>query len=165
MKGVIKMSLTKRETEFCRYYTACRHTREAAARAGFAFPERSGMRLMARDAIRQEIERLSQQERGTASAIDGLKRIAFGSVTDAVRLVLSPEPSELESLDLFMVSEIKRTDKGGMEIKFFDRIKALQTLLEAGEEGGDSDTSQFVDAIYKGASAINGAAWSENDDF
>ena len=120
---------------------------------------------MARDAIRQEIERLSQQERGTASAIDGLKRIAFGSVTDAVRLVLSPEPSELESLDLFMVSEIKRTDKGGMEIKFFDRIKALQTLLEAGEEGGDSDTSQFVDAIYKGASAINGAAWSENDDF
>lgn len=159
------MSLTKRETEFCRYYVACRNSREAAARAGFAFPERSGMRLMARETVRQEIQRLSEQGRGTVSATDGLKRIAFGSVTDAVRLILSSEPQDLESIDLFMVSEIKRTDKGAMEIKFFDRIKALQTLLEAGEGVADNGTSQFVDAIYKGASAINGAAWSESDEF
>lgn len=158
------MSLTKRETEFCRYFCQCRNSREAAARAGFAFPERSGLRLLGREAVKAEIDRLSSEARTNVSAADGLRRIAFGSVTDAVRLIFSPEPLDPESLDLFMVSEIKRTDKG-IEIKFFDRIKALEALLSAGDESGGHDTSQFVDAIFKGASAISGTNWSESDEF
>ena len=157
------MSLTKRENEFCRYYASCRNGREAAARAGFAFPERSGLRLLDKESIKTEIERLTEAAKGNTSAVDGLKRLAFGSVTDAVRLILSDEPLDIESLDLYSVSEIKRTDKG-TEIKFYDRIKALEALLEAGEGPTDNEGAGFVDAIFKGASAISGGSWSDSDE-
>lgn len=155
VKGVFKMSLTKKEIEFCRYFAICRDARESAAKAGFAFPERSGMRLLAKDSIISEIERISQKNTTVTSAVDGLKRIAFGSVADAVRLILEPEAVDTEKLDLFMVSELKCTDKC-IEIKFFDRIKALTALLDVSSMSEDNTTSQFVDAIFKGASAIEG---------
>ena len=85
------MSLNKRETDFCRFFVACRNSREAAAKAGFAFPERSGIRLLDKQAVIDEIDRLSEQVRTAVSAVDGLKRIAFGSVADAVKLVKSLE--------------------------------------------------------------------------
>lgn len=155
VKGVFKMSLTKKEIEFCRYFAICRDARESAAKAGFAFPERSGMRLLARDEVISEIERISQKNTTVTSAVDGLKRIAFGSVADAVRLILEPEAVDTEKLDLFMVSELKCTDKC-IEIKFYDRIKALTALLEVSTMSDDNTTSQFVEAIFKGASAIEG---------
>lgn len=157
------MSLNKRETEFCRFFVTCRDGREAAAKAGFAFPERSGMRLLGKQAILSEIDRLSQQVKTAASAVDGLRRIAFGSVTDAIKLVLGEEPLELEELDLFMVSEIKKTDKG-VEIKFYDRIKALSELLSVSEGGEYKGTSQFVEAIFKGAEAIGDLGRSVSDE-
>ena len=54
-----------------------------------------------------------------------------------------------------MVSELKCTDKC-IEIKFYDRIKALTALLEVSTMSDDNTTSQFVEAIFKGASAIEG---------
>ena len=44
----------------------------------------------------------------------GIERLAFGNAGNA--------------LDLFCVSELKSTDKG-IEVKFFDRLKALEALL------------------------------------
>lgn len=155
VKGVFKMSLTKKEIEFCSYFAICRDARESAAKAGFAFPERSGMRLLAKESVISEIERFSQKSTTITSAVDGLKRIAFGSVADAVRLILEPEAVDTEKLDLFMVSELKCTDKC-IEIKFYDRIKALTALLEVSAVSEENNTSQFVDAIFKGASAIEG---------
>lgn len=157
------MSLTKREKEFCGYYATCRNGREAAARAGFAFPEHSGMRLLDRECIRLEIERLMKEKQGFMTAADGLRRIAFGSVVDAVRLVLGEPALDPELLDLFMVSEIKRTEKG-VELKFFDRIKALEALADVDSESCGADTSQFVEAIFKGASAI-GKDRGDEDEF
>ena len=149
------MSLTKKETEFCRYFCMCRNAREAAAKAGFAFPERSGMRLLSREAIRSEIQHISGYGNQLSSAADGLRRIAFGSIADAVRLVIEQDTTALESLDLFMVSEIKRTDKG-MELKFYDRIKALEALSEVGGMNNDKGSVPFIEAIFKGAEAIEG---------
>ena len=157
------MSLNKREMEFCRFFVICRDSREAAAKAGFAFPERSGMRLLGKQAVLTEIDRLSEQVKTAASAVDGLRRIAFGSVTDAIKLVLGEEPLELEGLDLFMVSEIKKTDKG-VEIKFYDRIKALSELLSVSESGESRGTSQFVEAIFKGAEAMGNIGRSVSDE-
>ena len=156
------MSLTKRENEFCRYFAACRNGREAAARAGFAFPERSGLRLLDKASVKAEIERLTAASKGNSSAVDGLKRLAFGSIADAVRLILSDEPLDIESLDLYSVSEIKRTDKG-TEIKFYDRIKALEALLSTNEGSTENESFGLVDAIFKGASAISGG-WSDSDE-
>lgn len=163
VKGVLKMSLTKKEIEFCRYFAVCRDARESAAKAGFAFPERSGMRLLGRDSILSEIEHITQKNTAVLSAVDGLKRIAFGSVADAVKLILEPEKVDCEKLDLFMVSELKCTDKC-IEIKFYDRIKALTALLEVSEVSDTDSTSQFVDAIFKGASAIENMG-SLSDEF
>ncbi len=72
----------------------------------------------------------------------GYKKIAFGDISDAVLLAFSDGESkeDFSRLDLFTVSELKRPKGGGLEIKFFDRIKALQCLgdLAQGETGDNS---------------------------
>lgn len=67
----------------------------------------------------------------------GYERLAFGGIADAVRLLFTEEPdlAALGKMDLYNIAEIKRPKGGGMEIKFFDRIKALQ-CLEALSDGG-----------------------------
>ena len=94
---------------------------------------------------------------------EGLSRLAFGDVSDAVRLLyLSDEEAlqSLPSLNLFNVSEIKRPKGGGMEIKFFDRIKACERLKEETKEKGDSGLS-FYEALEK--STENMRSVSDND--
>jgi hypothetical protein len=67
----------------------------------------------------------------------GYEKLAFGGIADAVRLLFTEEPdlAALGKMDLYNIAEIKRQKGGGMEIKFFDRIKALQCLeaLNTGE--------------------------------
>lgn len=50
----------------------------------------------------------------------GYRRIAFGNISDAVKLILESDGDRLdaEKLDLFNVAEIKKPRGGGMEIKF-----------------------------------------------
>lgn len=52
-------------------------------------------------------------------------------------------------MDLFSVSEIKRPKDGSMEIKFFDRLKALEHLES--ETEGETTARDFFDAIGKSA--------------
>ena len=64
---------------------------------------------------------------------EGLSKLAFGDISDAVKLLYMEDSEALEklpSLNLFNISEIKRPKGGGMEIKFFDRIKACEKLRE-----------------------------------
>jgi hypothetical protein len=79
----------------------------------------------------------------------GLERIAFGSANDAAYLVFSeeiPEPEKLEKLDLFNVSEIKRVKGGGVEVKLFDRQKAMERLYEY-SDSGDNKAAEFIKAL------------------
>jgi len=64
---------------------------------------------------------------------------------------LSPE--EIEKLDLFNVSDIKRPKGGGLEIKFFDRLKALERLEKLGT-GEENTQSSFVQALAEGAKLL-----------
>lgn len=70
----------------------------------------------------------------------GYERLAFGGIADAVRLILAEEPelTSLGKMDLYNIAEIKRPKGGGMEIKFFDRLKALQCLEAMSGEGGEA---------------------------
>lgn len=103
------MKLSPKHELFCLYYHATRNHKEAAARAGLLLPDRTGLKLLESEAIRKRIEELDEQKGFKQEAIRGLKRIAFGSITDAVRLILDEENTEdIDSLDLYMVSEIKR---------------------------------------------------------
>lgn len=82
------------------------------------------------------------------------RRLAFGDIRDAVRLLFCDEvnPRMLRNMNLFAVSEIKRPKGGGMEIRFFDRIEALRLLSELESAGGGAD--ELLRAIEQGAAAL-----------
>ena len=66
-----------------------------------------------------------------------MAELAFGKANDCVKLVLE-EGVELGKLDLSLLSEVKRNDKGTVEIKLIDRLRALEQLAAvAGEESDD----------------------------
>lgn len=65
-----------------------------------------------------------------------LAELAFGQPNDCVRLALEELP-DLKGLDLSLLSEIKRSDKGMVEIRLIDRVKVLERLAQAMEEEGD----------------------------
>ena len=53
------------------------------------------------------------------TAKEGFRRLAFGGIHDAVRLLFCEDvnPRTLKNMDLFAVSEIRRPKNGGMEIR------------------------------------------------
>ena len=91
---------------------------------------------------------------GLATA--GYIRLAFGSISDAVSLLYMDKPSreELEKMDLFLVSEIKHPKDGAVEIKFFDRLKALEKLSV--DRSGDDNAGSIFDAICNSAKQNGG---------
>lgn len=96
--------------------------------------------------------------------VEGLRRLAFGEIQDAVTLLFESEEkilSVLPDLDLFNVSEIKRPKGGGMEIKFFDRLKALEKLGDAVGNDNKQTAVSFYEALEKSAKASNQS--SEDD--
>ncbi len=159
----MKKGLTEKEKLFCSYYASFGDARGCAARAGYCIsPAKSAERLLARADIRAETERLEKEKRSFSAQVEkGLYRLAFGSVTDALKLMLCEETmsaEDLEKLDLFNVSEIKRPKGGGIEIKFFDRLKALEKL--ASLSTGENSESSFIKALSEGARLL-----SEEEDF
>lgn len=84
----------------------------------------------------------------------GYERIAFGSISDAVKLIFCEAPPRaVNKMDLFAISEIKKIKGGGMEIKFFDRLKALQCL--EGLKNDEKVQGGFYEALEAGAKALN----------
>lgn len=77
-----------------------------------------------------------------------LAELAFGKANDCVRLALEDDP-KLGKLDLSLLSEVKRNDKGTVEIKLIDRLRALEQLAAVAGEGGD-DLEQFLTALQGG---------------
>lgn len=74
-----------------------------------------------------------------------LAELAFGSANDCIRLVLEEQP-DLEELDLSLLREVKRSEKGAVEIKLIDRIQALEQLAAvAGEDRSGLD--EFLQAL------------------
>lgn len=120
---------------FCCYYVTMGNAAEAAVKAGFdrenALAE--GIRCLKSKACRNTISSLRELLSDSGTVAAGLKRLAFGSCSDAVYLVFAdelPPPDVIEKLDLFNVSELKRVKGGGVEVKLFDRMKALEKLFE-----------------------------------
>lgn len=148
-------SLTKKQKQFASLYAVTRNLREAATLMGLKNPMAQGLKLISNKQVKEEINRLTAEKIPTGEVATGLRRIAFGSVADAVKLILTQgEGLDIDSLDLYSVSEIKIAKGGGMEIKFFDRIKALEKL--SGISGVEAaGVSPFVDAIRKGAENLN----------
>lgn len=160
---------TAREMLFCYYFHQLRNGREAAVRAGYlpAIAENAALKLLQRKDIHRVLKGLDREyekDRLQNDIISGLKRLAFGSVSDSMKLIFQDEPPELEGLDFFSVSEIKRPKDGALEIKFFDRFKALEKLLEiSGEASGQDGIASLYHALEQSARVIQDQA-DENGD-
>lgn len=160
-KGDPMKKMTEKEALFCAYAAEGADPRGCAARAGFTVrPSRAAAKLLARDDIRTRIKQLQEERRACSQAESGLRKLAFGSTADAFKLLFASEEmtaEDIEKLDLFNVSDIKRSKGGGLEIKFFDRLKALERLAELNGSGGGTQ-SGFVDALLEGARLLGGEA-------
>lgn len=151
-------ALTQKENLFCTYYSIKRSAAEAAFKAGYSvMPERAAMKLLRKESVKNRIAALSKENRASRNEVEaGLRRIAFGCVADAVKIALSEDfnVEELRNMDLFGISEIKVSRGKGVEIKFFDRIKALEKLSLLIKEDTDSSTDSLFRAIEEGAEAL-----------
>ena len=149
--------LTAREKLFCSYYVSSGNYKEAAALAGYSKPEKAVSFLTMRDDINEMISHMysARAESCRRKARAGYERLAFGSISDAVRLMFEEKLPEdgLASYDLFNVAEIKRPKDGALEIKFFDRIKALEKLEES-ELPEKNSVSDFYNALVGGLDSL-----------
>lgn len=148
--------LNKKEKAFCKCFIDTGSIAEAEKFANV----KDGSKLLGDSDIVQEIERLSklQCQGMNVLARAGLKRLALGGISDAVSLIYmdKPDRERLRDMDLFMISEIRRQKDGHMEIKFFDRFKALDKLIQNSET---ADTSvPFYDALMMGAKSVEGVS-------
>lgn len=140
--------------DFAVMFTATRNAFESAVKLGVE-PEQArviGEKMLNDKKVRNDIKKLDDNSIQTMSFVKtGLSRLAFGSVNEAVALVFDDNVSlqKILSADLFNVSEIKKIKGGGVEMKFFDRQKALEKLVELDPELKDiSDAQQFINAVY-----------------
>lgn len=152
----IKKKLTHRERRFCICFVSTGDVALATKRAGYCrdFAE-TGEALLCREEILGEIDRLCSLRKNTLSRLAalGYQRLAFGGIGDAISLLYrdSLTEDELREIDLFAVSEIKRPKDGALEIKFFDRLKALEKLENKAET---ASAANLFDAIGEGAEAV-----------
>ena len=111
--------LNARQKLFCHWFALTRDAQGAADRC-FRAPEKreEALRLLqtplAQDYLRQ-VEAALGGEGLTATAEEGYRRLAFGPVTDAVRLMFPTEDETppLEEMDLYNISKISQA-KGGL---------------------------------------------------
>lgn len=146
-------NLTKKEAEFCCLAAVLGNPCEAAYKAGFTvFPQKKAEKLLRQKQISDEIEKIKERNLKSNEAVTGLRRIAFGSVADAVDLAVHfGENADTHSLDLFSVSEIKYNVGKGIEIKFYDRLKALEKLAEIESAKENSGAMSIYEAISNSA--------------
>ena len=146
------MELNKRL--FAKVFVRTRNGSETAVRLG-AQPEKAKLieaELLADPNVKKAIRKLDKEDVQTLCYVKtGLSRLAFGSINEAAALVFADEVSRDEILkaDLFNVSELKRIKGGGVEMKFFDRQKALEKLVELDPDLREVSAAQeFLNAVY-----------------
>ncbi len=154
--------LRAKEKIFAYYFHKLRNVREAAIKAGYSsfFAEKNGTRLISRKDVKEYIAKLDEKQKEDTlyfDVVSGLKRLAFGEVNDGVKLMFKNEEEAnkyVDELNLFNVSEIKKPKENSLEIKFFDRYKALEILCKLMEtDQGKKDVANFYTALENSVSA------------
>ena len=139
--------------EFCAAYLRTMDPEQAAEEAG----REDGFAALALKSVRRRLERMRSAAAGELRREDALRRLAqlaFGRANDAARLALAPKEVDPEALDLSAVAEIKVTDKGGVEVKLVDRVRALETLCGLLEEPGGGGAEELYRALEDAAGQL-----------
>lgn len=141
-------NLPSEKRRFAAAYLRCFDAERAAAAVG----REDGIRLLSTPAVRRELElQRGQYDICRGDVLRRLAQLAFGRANDCVRLVLEEAP-DVQTLELSLLSEVKRNDKGTVEIKLVDRLRALEQLLDAVSDEGD-----LADAFFAAAGDVETA--------
>lgn len=159
LKHYSKKKLTHREYLFCNNYVNSGDVKKSATIAGYKVdPEFVGYKLLQRSEINSKIDELYSQKKKNLlyKACSGYEKLAFGTISDAIRLIYSENLSldAISKMDLFNVAEIKKPRDGMLEIKFFDRFKALEKLQQLDFLSTNQNNS-FFNAIENSIKSLN----------
>ena len=83
-----------------------------------------------------------------------LGEIALGRSNDVVKLAfMNPDENGcgIDELDLKMLSEIRRSTNGSVELKLLNRLEALKTMLEAVDGEPGEEATAFLSALSGGS--------------
>lgn len=146
--------MRKRDKTFCVYVAQGKSLEEASILSGYEGSK--GVTLITKPEIMNEITALLKAKANLMKnlSVIGYQQLAFGSIADCISLVTEEKVTkeDLQNMNLFMISEIKKPKDGAMEIKFFDRLKALEKLQSYLD--GESQCVPFYEALEKGAKAL-----------
>jgi len=89
------------------------------------------------------------------TVVEGYRKLALGPVGDAVKLMMAEEGERLDyaGLDLLNLAEMRR-GKGVIELKFFDRLEALDRLAQLAREEESGGLDRFCAALSQGAKEL-----------
>ncbi len=160
--------LKKKELMFCHQYLKTGNPKEAALLSGYnSSPEAKAMWLLSRPEICQKIDELySEKKRNFIyRAAIGYERLAFGNISDAIKLAFSEKLNfaEIEKMNLFNIAEIKKPREGALEIKFFDRLRALEKLEQIDTAEGSTKNIQFYTALENSIQKLNNNPQNQED--
>ena len=148
--------MNEREFLFCKYYYMSQNPKEAAIKAGYSSSaaEKTAQQLLARQDINEYLEKIKtdlKKDQILSLVITALKRLIFCRPNDVLILALKSQDlseTQIENLDLFQISEIKKLKDGGFEFKFTDRIKAIECLISLVDKmDDDSGAENFFRAL------------------
>lgn len=130
---------------FAAAYLQCFDAQQAAEAVG----REDGVRLLAAPGVQRELElQRGQCDVCRRDVLRRLTQLAFGRANDCVRLALETVP-DVDKLELSLLSEVKRNEKGTVEVKLVDRVEALEQLLSA-----VSDDTTVADAFFAAAEDV-----------
>ena len=135
-------NLPSEKRRFAAAYLRCFDAEAAAQTIGRS----DGIRMLTTPAVQRELElQRGQCDICRADIVRRLAQLAFGRANDCVKLVLQDAP-EVDALDLSLLSEVKRNDKGTVEVKLIDRTRALEQLMSLGTQSTDCAEAFFAAA-------------------
>ena len=135
-------NLPSEKRRFAAAYLRCFDAEAAAQTIGRS----DGIRMLTTPAVQRELElQRGQCDICRADIVRRLAQLAFGRANDCVKLVLQDAP-EVDALDLSLLSQVKRNDKGTVEVKLIDRIRALEQLMTLGTQSTDCAEAFFAAA-------------------
>lgn len=154
------MSQGKGEQAFCAAYLRTMDPERAAEECSCE----DGFAVLGKKSARARLEKMREAaaaELRREDAIRRLAQLAFGRANDAVRLALRTKEVDPETLDLSAVAELKVTEKGGVEVKLVDRVRALEALCGLLEDDGGAGAEELYRALEDAAGQMEKAPYGE----
>ncbi len=123
----------------CRRFAAAYLRGLDADEGAAAIGRDDGAALLERADVQRAIRRARRRLPQKNDVIRRLAQLAFGRSNDCVKFALG-DGVDVDALDLTLLSEIRRTERGAVEVRLLDRLEALRqlaALCDSNEDAAD----------------------------